>query len=348
MKLKELVKKARAFADPFRVSNGDKFRLKHYDPEDTLKLGSEDKPKAKEGLSIGVEGLADLQEMLYAQDKWAVLLIFQAMDAAGKDGAIKHVMSGVNPQGCQIYSFKAPTSEDLDHDFLWRCMKCLPERGRIGIFNRSYYEETLVVRVHPEILEKQKLPAQLVTKHIWSERFEDISAFERYLSRNGVLVRKFFLNVSKKEQKKRFLERIDNKEKNWKFSPTDAKERGYWDDYMEAYEDMIRKTASKEAPWYVVPADNKWFSRLVVAGAIIDGLNSLDLQYPKVDSEKLKELAGVRADLTKNDGPKESAKKKSGKTRKPSSKPARSAGKPKAAPPSPDTPTGDKTEALAS
>ena len=215
MNTKELVKKARAFADPFRVNNGSKFRLKDFDPGDTLHLESEDKPRAKEGLQAGIDALAKLQEMLYAQDKWAVLLIFQAMDAAGKDGAIKHVMSGVNPQGCQIYSFKAPTSEDLDHDYLWRCMRCLPERGRIGIFNRSYYEETLVVRVHPEILQKQKLPAKLITKHIWDERFEDIRSFERYLSRNGVLVRKFFLNVSKKEQKKRFLERIDNKDKNW-------------------------------------------------------------------------------------------------------------------------------------
>jgi len=300
MKLKELVKKAREISDPFRINNGDKFRLKDYDPGDTLHLDSEDKPRAKEGLQIGVEALAELQEMLYAQDKWAVLLIFQAMDAAGKDGAIKHVMSGVNPQGCQIYSFKAPTSEDLDHDYLWRCMKALPERGRIGIFNRSYYEETLVVRVHPELLKKQKLPPQLITKDIWDERFQDIRSFERYLSRNGVLIRKFFLNVSKKEQKKRFLERIDNKEKNWKFSPTDARERGYWDQYMEAYEDLIRNTATKEAPWYVVPADNKWFTRLAVAAAIIDGLDSLDLKYPKVGPEQLKELAAARASLTKS------------------------------------------------
>ena len=299
MKIKELVKKAREFADPYRVTNGGKFRLKDYDPGDTLHLESEDKPRAKEGLQVGVEGLAELQEMLYAQDKWAVLLIFQAMDAAGKDGAIKNVMSGVNPQGCQIYSFKAPTSEDLDHDYLWRCMKCLPERGRIGIFNRSYYEETLVVRVHPEILEKQKLPPSLITKHIWDERFEDIRSFERYLSRNGVLVRKFFLNVSKKEQKKRFIERIDDKDKNWKFSTADARESEFFDDYMKAYEDMIRKTATKESPWYVVPADNKWFTRLVVAGAIIDGLNSLDLEFPNVGPAQLKELAATRTALLK-------------------------------------------------
>ena len=221
---------------------------------------------------MGIDALAELQDMLYAQDRWAVLLIFQAMDAAGKDGAIKHVMSGVNPQGCQVFSFKAPTSEDLDHDYLWRCMKCLPERGRIGIFNRSYYEETLVVRVHPEFLEKQKLPPELVTKDIWKDRFQDIRSFERYLTRNGVAICKFFLHVSKKEQKKRFLERLDNPEKNWKFSANDAKERDYWDDYMEAYEDTIRNTATKDAPWYVVPADNKWFTRVVVAAAVIDTL----------------------------------------------------------------------------
>ncbi len=214
--------------------------------------------------------LAELQDKLYAQDRWSVLLIFQAMDAAGKDGAIKHVMSGINPQGCQVYSFKAPTSEELDHDYMWRCFKDLPERGRIGIFNRSYYEETLVVRVHEEILAKQKLPEKLVTKHIWDERYQDIRNFEKYLSRNGTIVRKFFLHVSKEEQKKRFLERIDNPEKNWKFSSADAKERGHWDEYMKAYEDMIRNTATKDSPWYVVPADNKWFTRLVVAAAVID------------------------------------------------------------------------------
>jgi PPK2 family polyphosphate:nucleotide phosphotransferase len=299
MKLKEVIKKAHEFASPFRVTDGDKFRLKDIDPGDTLHLDTEDKPRAKEGLQVGVEALAELQEMLYAQDKWAVLLIFQAMDAAGKDGAIKHVMSGVNPQGCQVYSFKSPTSEDLDHDYLWRCMKCLPERGRIGIFNRSYYEETLVVRVHPELLKKQKLPQKLITKDVLDERFQDIRSFERYLGRNGVLVRKFFLHVSKKEQKKRFLERIDNKEKNWKFSSSDAKERGHWDAYMEAYEDMIRNTSTKEAPWYVVPADNKWFTRLVVASAVIEGLDSLDLKFPKVGPEQLKELAAARTLLTK-------------------------------------------------
>jgi PPK2 family polyphosphate:nucleotide phosphotransferase len=225
--------------------------------------------------------------MLYAQDRWAVLLIFQAMDAAGKDSAIKHVLSGVNPQGCQVYSFKAPSNEELDHDFLWRCMIRLPERGRIGIFNRSYYEETLIVRVHREFLEKQKLPPELVTKDIWEERFEDIRNFEGYLTRNGVVIRKFFLHVSREEQKKRFLERIEEPEKHWKFSADDIRERQYWDDYMKAYEDMIRKTAAKHAPWYVVPADRKWFTRVVVAAAVIDAMYSLDLHYPKLSKEKL-------------------------------------------------------------
>jgi len=294
--MKTLIKRARKFAKPFRVTD-DSFRLKDIDPGDTLDLTSEDKPQAKEALATGIDVLAELQDMLYAQDNWAVLLIFQAMDAAGKDGAIKHVLSGVNPQGCQVFSFKAPTSEDLDHDYLWRCLKCLPERGRIGIFNRSYYEETLVVRVHPEFLEKQKLPADLVTKDIWKERFQDIRSFERYLSRNGVAIRKFFLHVSNKEQKKRFLERIEEPEKNWKFSANDANERQHWDDYMDAYEDMIRNTATKTAPWYVVPADNKWFTRVVVAAAVIDALDSLDLKYPKVTDAKLKELAAAKRAL---------------------------------------------------
>ena len=297
MNLRKIIKTAHSLSKPYRITQGSKFRLKDYDPGDTLNFGSEDKPRAKQGLQTGVDALAELQDMLYAQDKWAVLLIFQAMDAAGKDGAIKHVMSGVNPQGCQVYSFKAPSSEDLDHDFLWRCMKCLPERGRIGIFNRSYYEETLVVRVHQEILQRQKLPPKLVTKKIWKERFEDIRCFERYLSRNGVLIRKFFLNVSRDEQKKRFLERIDTPEKNWKFSSADCRERGFWDEYQDAYEDMIRHTSTEEAPWYVVPADNKWFTRIVVAGAIIDGLASLDLHYPKVAAAELKELAAAKKAL---------------------------------------------------
>ena len=245
MDQKKLIKRARRFAKPFRISDGEGFRLRDIDPGDTLDLGSEDKPRAQEALAMGVEVLAELQDMLYAQDRWAVLLIFQAMDAAGKDGTIKHVMSGVNPQGCQVFSFKAPSAEDLDHDFLWRCMKCLPERGRIGIFNRSYYEETLVVRVHPEFLAKQTLPPELVGKDIWKNRFQDIRSFERYLGRNGIVIRKFFLHVSKEEQKRRFLERLENPEKNWKFSANDIKERAFWDDYMAAYEDMIRQTASQ-------------------------------------------------------------------------------------------------------
>jgi len=294
--MKALIKKARKLAEPFRVTD-DKFRLKDIDPADTLEFTSEDKPLAKEAIATGIELLAELQDMLYAQDNWAVLLIFQAMDAAGKDGVIKHVMSGVNPQGCQVYSFKTPTSEDLDHDYMWRCVRRIPERGRIGIFNRSYYEETLVVRVHKELLEKQKIPPELVTKGIWEERFQDIRTFERYLSRNGVCIHKFFLHVSKKEQKKRFLERIEEPEKNWKFSANDTRERKYWDDYMEAYEDMIRNTATKTAPWYVVPADNKWFTRVVVAAAVIGVLDNLDLKYPKVSDSKLKELAAAKKGL---------------------------------------------------
>jgi PPK2 family polyphosphate:nucleotide phosphotransferase len=297
MKTKQIIKQARDFGAPFRVAHGRKFRLKDFDPGDTLELKSENKPRCKEALALGVETLAQLQDKLYAQDRWAVLLIFQAMDAAGKDSAIKHVMSGVNPQGCEVTSFKSPSSEELDHDYLWRCMKVLPNRGHIGIFNRSYYEETLVVRVHPELLAKQKLPAPLVTKRIWKDRFQDIRCFERYLGRNGILVRKFFLHVSKKEQKRRFLERIDNPDKNWKFSSSDVEERGHWDAYMEAYEEMIRNTATPEAPWHVVPADNKWFTRLVVAAAIIEALASLDLHYPQVSPRQLKELAAAKRAL---------------------------------------------------
>jgi PPK2 family polyphosphate:nucleotide phosphotransferase len=291
-----VIKRAQRVVKPFRVTGGN-FRLSDVDPGDTLEFTSEDKPRAKEALANGVALLAELQDMLYAQDRWGVLLIFQAMDAAGKDGAIKHVMSGVNPQGCQVYSFKGPSNEDLDHDYMWRCMKSLPERGRIGIFNRSYYEETLVVRVHPEFLAHQKIPASLLGKNIWKQRFEDIRAFERYLTRNGIVLCKFFLHVSKDEQKKRFLERVENPEKYWKFSANDAKERGHWKDYMDAYEDMIRHTATKQAPWYVVPADNKWFTRVVVAAAVIDTLAGLDLHYPKVDKVRLKELAAARREL---------------------------------------------------
>jgi PPK2 family polyphosphate:nucleotide phosphotransferase len=299
MKTKEIIKKARKLAEPFRVTDGKNFRLKDVDPGELLGFTTEDKPKAKEALTMGVQALAELQDKLYADDQWALLLIFQAMDAAGKDGAIKHVMSGVNPQGCQVFSFKSPSAEDLDHDYLWRCMKCLPNRGRIGIFNRSYYEETLVVRVHPGFLKKQRLPEKLITRDIWKERFSDIRNFEQYLSHNGVLVRKFFLHVSKKEQKRRFLERIENPQKNWKFSAADMNERGYWDEYQAAYEEMIRHTATDEAPWYVVPADNKWFTRAVVAAAVIETLASLNLEYPKVGEDKLKELAVAKAALTK-------------------------------------------------
>ncbi|HEY5974913.1 MAG TPA: polyphosphate kinase 2 family protein [Geobacteraceae bacterium] len=294
-----LVKRAREFARNFRVDEGSKFKLKEFDPNETLGLKHREgiKDLAAEALQEGTELLAEMQEKLYAQDRWGLLLIFQAMDAAGKDGAIKHVMSGVNPQGCQVFSFKTPSAEELDHDFLWRTNKCIPERGRIGIFNRSYYEEVLVVRAHPELLAKQKLPPSLVTKNIWKERFADINAYERYLTRNGIAIRKFFLNVSREEQKKRFLERLDNPDKFWKFSVADAHERNYWDDYMVAYEEMIQHTATDHAPWYVVPADNKWFSRLVVAAGIIEALDGLDLAFPDIDAGRRAELAAARRAL---------------------------------------------------
>ena len=284
---------AHKLSKPYRVKDGKQFRLKDYDPADThgMKVTKEE---AIELLNESVSRMAELQSKLYAQDRWALLLIFQAMDAAGKDGAISHVMSGVNPQGCQVYSFKAPSTEDLDHDFLWRTSRCLPERGHIGIFNRSYYEEVLVVKVHPQVLAQERIPQSLITKEIWKQRYQDIHAFERYVSRNGIAVRKFFLNLSKKEQKKRFLARLDEPEKNWKFSAADVKERECWDDYMKAYEDMIRHTATEESPWYVVPADNKWFTRLVVAAAIVDTLDGLDLAYPQVDAEKRKQLQAAR------------------------------------------------------
>ena len=300
MELKGSIKQARRLSAPFRVDSGKRFRLRDIDPGETLEFDSEDKPRAKEALATGIEALARLQGMLYAQDRWAVLVIFQAMDAAGKDGAIKHVMSGVNPQGCQVYSFKVPSSEDLDHDFLWRCTKNLPERGRIGIFNRSYYEETLVVRVHRELLAAQKLPPELVTKHVWDERFAAIRNLERYLAQNGTAVCKIFLHVSKQEQKKRFLERLETPEKNWKFSVGDAKERAHWDAYMSAYEDMIRNTATKEAPWWVVPANNKWFTRVVVCSAVIETLAGLDLAYPTVSPAMRKELAAARRALLRS------------------------------------------------
>ena len=295
--LERLVRQATKFCRPYRVDKGRPFRLRDIDPADTGSLSDADKPSAREALQTGVQALSGLQDVLYAQDRWSVLLIFQAMDAAGKDGAIKHVMSGVNPQGCQVTSFKTPSAEDLDHDFLWRCLRHLPERGRIGIFNRSYYEETLVVRVHPEILARQKLPRPLVTRRIWDERFEDIRNVEKYLTRNGTLIRKFFLHVSREEQKRRFLERLDEPEKNWKFSAGDVRERGYWKEYARAYEEMIRQTATPDCPWYVVPADNKWFTRVVVAAAVIEALASLELHYPEVTPAQRKELRAARTQL---------------------------------------------------
>ncbi|MGH9498260.1 MAG: polyphosphate kinase 2 family protein [Terriglobales bacterium] len=289
---------ARKLAKPYRVDSGRKFHLKDFDPGDTGSLRS--KEEAGELLERGIASMTELQDKLYAQDRSALLLIFQGMDAAGKDGAIKHVMSGVNPQGCQVYSFKTPSSEELDHDFLWRSMRRLPARGHIGIFNRSYYEETLVVRVHPEVLKHERLPPSLVHSDFWKHRFEDINCFERYLARNGIVVRKFFLNLSKKEQKRRFEERLDNPAKNWKFSAADIHERGFWQDYRNAFEETIHYTATEHAPWYVVPADNKWFTRAVVAAAIVDALEDLKLAYPKVDAAQRKQLQAARTLLEKD------------------------------------------------
>lgn len=290
-------KETRKLIEPFRIDNGRKFRLKDIDPAEAGRKGLEERADAL--LAEGIARMRELQARLYAQNEWAVLLIFQAMDAAGKDGTIKHVMGGIDPTGVQVFSFKQPSIEELEHDFLWRCLKSLPERGRIGIFNRSYYEETLVVRVHPEYLASQHLPAGLTGKKIWEHRFEDINAVEKYLARNGVVIRKFFLHVSKDEQRKRFLERLDRPDKNWKFSAADLKERDRWDEYMTCYEDMIRETASEHAPWFVVPADHKWFTRLVVASAIIDALEELDLQFPEVDAAKRAELQKLRRGLAR-------------------------------------------------
>jgi PPK2 family polyphosphate:nucleotide phosphotransferase len=295
MKTKELIRESADLAKPYRISKGDNFRLKDCDPADTN--GMKDKKQAKEVLEHSRDLLSEFQEKLYAQDRWALLIIFQAMDAAGKDGAVKHVMSGINPQGCDVTSFKAPSKEELDHEYLWRAHRAVPQRGKIGIFNRSYYEEVLVVRVHEDLLNAQQLPKELISKHIWEERYEDINNFEKYLQRNGIIVMKFFLHLSKGEQKKRFLERLEMPEKNWKFSMADVKERAYWKDYQHAYEEMIQNTATKHAPWHVIPADNKWFTRLAVAGAIIEKLHSLDLQFPEVDDDKRKELAQVRKAL---------------------------------------------------
>jgi PPK2 family polyphosphate:nucleotide phosphotransferase len=286
---------ANRLLEPFTITNGRTFRLKHVDPDDTG--GIESKERGAELLASGCERLRELQAQLYAQGTWALLLIFQAMDAAGKDSTISHVMSGVNPQGCQVYSFKSPSSEELAHDFLWRTTCRLPERGRIGIFNRSYYEEVLIVRVHPHLLEAERLPPAVLTRHVWNERFEDINAHELHLHRSGVVVRKFFLHVSKKKQKQRFLERLDKPEKNWKFAAADVLERNHWDEYMAAYEEMIQHTATAVAPWHVVPADHKWFTRLVVAEAVADSLAALDLQFPRLDRAKRKELEVARATL---------------------------------------------------
>jgi PPK2 family polyphosphate:nucleotide phosphotransferase len=290
-------KKIIGFAHDYRVNKGGKFRLKDVDPDDTGKLESSD--EAKELLADGVKLMSDLQEKLYAQERWSLLLIFQAMDAAGKDGTIKHVMSGINPQGCLVTSFKAPSATDLSHDYFWRSNVALPERGRIGIFNRSYYEEVLAVRVHADYLKAERIPAPLVTKHIWKERFEDIRAHERYLTRNGLVIRKFFLHISKAEQKRRLLSRLEEPSKNWKFSGADLKERTYWDDYMTAYEEMIQETATHDSPWYVVPSDNKWFTHLVVAGAIVETLDSLGLGFPEVTAAQRKMLGEARKILGK-------------------------------------------------
>ena len=299
MPRQEILDRTQKYVQPFRVTKGDGFQLKSFDPGNTLGLKMS-KGEASEILQQGTQWLAEEQDVLYAQDRWSVLLVFQAMDAAGKDGTIKHVMSGVNPQGCQVVSFKQPSQEDLSHDFLWRYSRGLPERGKIGIFNRSHYEEVLIVRVHDAILrQQQKIPPSLIGKNIWEERLADIAHFEDYLARQGVIVLKFFLHVSREEQKKRFMKRLDEPEKNWKFSASDVQERKYWNDYMRAYEDAIRATATKQAPWFVVPADNKWFTRLVVSSAIVEAVEQLDLTYPKVDAEKKKELAAARTVLAR-------------------------------------------------
>ena len=298
MARKEILDRIEKYVDPFRITKGKGFKLADFDPGDTCGLRL-DKGDAADLLQRGTGWLAEEQDMLYAQNRWSLLLVFQAMDAAGKDGTIKHVMSGINPQGCQVFSFKQPSSEDLDHDFLWRYAKCLPERGRIGIFNRSYYEEVLVVRVHEDILKRQKLPQPLLGKGIWDERLSDIAHFEDYLTRQGTIVLKFFLHVSRKEQKKRFMDRLDRPDKHWKFSPSDVYEREFWGDYQHAFEEAIRATASKRAPWYVVPADNKWFTRLIVAAAIVAAVEKLDLAYPTVDARKKKELQTMRATLSR-------------------------------------------------
>jgi PPK2 family polyphosphate:nucleotide phosphotransferase len=289
MKLEHIAKR-------FRIDRPEKFRLSGHDPAECCSL-TIDKGEAKTMLAEGIERLTELQQRLYAENRWSVLIVLQAMDAAGKDSVIKHVMSGINPQGCEVHSFKAPSAEELAHDFLWRIGQRLPECGRIGIFNRSHYEEVLTVRVHPEMLQRQRLPNNLAGKQVWQRRFDDIRAFERHLAGNGTLVLKFFLNISREEQRKRFLDRIEEPAKRWKFSMGDVAERKLWDKYMAAYDDMIRQTSRPQAPWYVVPADHKWFTRLVVAAAMVDALDGLDLKFPKVACQALKELHKVRKAL---------------------------------------------------
>ncbi|MBN9594031.1 MAG: polyphosphate kinase 2 family protein [Afipia sp.] len=291
-------KQLKSYVDPFRVDGSREFHLKSHKPGEK---GDLDKDTAHKIIDANRGRLRELQEKLYAHDRWSVLLIFQGMDAAGKDSAVEHVMSGINPQGCQVFSFKTPSTKELDHDFMWRTTKCAPERGRIGIFNRSYYEELLIVRVHPEILAKQRIPSELVTKNIWRERFEDISAYEKYLARNGTLILKFFLNVSKDEQRKRFLDRLEEPAKNWKFSLGDIAERKLWDKYQAAYQDLIHHTSAKHAPWMVVPADHKWFARVVISSAIVSAMEKLDLRYPEVDKSDADALKKVREALVKEE-----------------------------------------------
>ncbi len=295
MKYRKQIEECARLAAPYCVTKGKEFRLKDHDPSDAD--GVKDKQESERIIKNRAGLLSNLQEKLYAQDRWALLVVIQGMDAAGKDGVVKHVMSGVNPQGCDVHAFKTPSNEELNHDYLWRAHRCVPERGKIGIFNRSYYEDVLVVRVHPTLLRAQRLADSLITKHIWEQRYEDMNAFEHYLTRNGIVIRKFFLHISKEEQKKRFLERLEDSKKNWKFSMADVKERGYWKDYQEAYEEMIQNTATKHAPWYVIPADHKWYTQLIVASAIIATLEELDLCFPDVDKAKKKELESVRESL---------------------------------------------------
>lgn len=299
---KEFISRAKKLSKQYRVTSDKKFKLKDFPAVVSNESGKDDKTFSQQTLQHSVQVLSEMQDKLYAQDRWSLLVIFQAMDAAGKDGAIKHVMSGINPQGCQVTSFKSPSTEELDHDYMWRCTKQLPERGRIGIFNRSYYEEVLIVRVHEGILKFQKIPEKLVTDSIWDDRLKDIRNFETYLNNNGILVVKIFLNVSKKEQKKRFLERIDKPDKNWKFSNVDVEERKYWKQYQAAYEEMIKKTASEKSPWYVVPADNKPYARMVVSAALISALDSMKLKYPEIDEEQIAELQRLKLELLAEKG----------------------------------------------